>query len=151
MPKPVKLGKGREFEFKSAKPGSESKYDWASWFNPDPAKFPNGLVMLVQSTGKKDAKGTVVEVDEKGDYDIDTNGMVPKLKNAARRFYKNIKVSRFGPDGEKLEGALIFKVSDMTSEERTAEDVLRAEEKEAAADRREKSRVSKTPDAAEAA
>lgn len=129
MPKAVKLKKGQEFTFRAAGGAAQSKYDWDSWFNPDPKDFPTGLVMLERSTGKENDKGTIVEVSEKRDYEVPTDAMPPKIKTAARRRYKVCQISRLDADGSKLVDALIIKTRDMTADERQAEDLLRAEEK----------------------
>ena len=129
MAKPVKLGKGREFTFKVAKGGGESKYDWDAWLNGD-------LLLLEQSTGDKDEKGTVIAIDTKKDYEVDTDAMPPKLKTAGRRRYKVVQISRMDADGHRLAGAIIIKARDMDDGERTAEDLKRAEEKDAAIARR---------------
>ncbi len=128
--KAVKMPKGREFVFKASKGGAAvQKYDWDTWFNPDLTKFPGGLVLLEQSDGTKDAKGTVVDVTRKGNYEVDTDAMPPKIKTAARKRYKVVLISRLDGDGQKLKDAIIIKARDMTPDEKTAEDLRRAEEK----------------------
>lgn len=125
MAKPVKLGKGKEFTFAApAKDGGETKYPWDSWFNGD-------LLLLEQSLGTKDDKGTVVEVSHGGkrDYEVDTSAMPAKMKTAARRRYKVVQISRIDADGKRLKDSLIIRARDMTAEERQAEDTLREEEK----------------------
>ena len=126
MPKQVKLAKGREFEFKAASKGGESKYDWAAWLNGD-------LLLIEQSEGDKDEKGNVTTVKVKKDYEADTNQMPGKLKMAARRRYKVVQISRLDAQGHKLKESLIIKARDMDATERIAEDALRAEEKVALA------------------
>lgn len=122
MAKMVKMPKGREFAFKAGKAGGESKYDWNAWLNGD-------LLLLEQSTGKKDEDGAVIEVDQKRDYEVSTDAMVPKLKTAARKRYKIVLVSRQDADSKKLIDSLIIKARDMTDEEKVAEDEKRAFEK----------------------
>lgn len=130
--KAVKLAKGKEFTFATPKAGGQaSKYPWDEWFSPDPKAFPNGLVYLERSTGTEDEKGTITTISEKKDYEVSTNAMLPKIKTAARRRYKMVQVSRMDADGNRLVDALIIRGRDMTAEERVAEDILRAEEKEA--------------------
>lgn len=131
MPKAVKLAKGKEFHFKAAGGGQPSKYNWDEWFN-------GSLLMLERSVVEKDAQGNDVKdandkpvVTEKRDYDVETNFMPGKLKAAARKRYKVVQISRLDPDGNRLVDALIIKARDMDANERAAEDLLRAEEKEA--------------------
>lgn len=124
MPKQVKLPKNREFVFKAVTRGgpAASKYDWDAWLNGD-------LLMLEQSTGDKDDKGNVVQVDQRRDYDGPTEQMPGKIKTAARKRYKVVQVSKLDHNGEKLVNSLIIKARDMDDDERAAEDVRRAEEK----------------------
>lgn len=123
MAQKVKLSKGKEFNFAAAKTQA-SKYPWDEWFNGD-------LLMLEQSVGTKDEKGTVVEVTEKRDFEVATDAMPAKLKTAARRRYKVVQISKRDADGNKLDNALIIKARDMDTQERQDEDLLRAEEREA--------------------
>lgn len=129
MAKPVKLKKGQEFTFSSARGGAEQKYPWDEWLTGE-------LLMLEQSEGDKDEKGNVVNVRVKKDFEVDTNLMPAKVKLAGRKRYKVVQVSRKDADGNKLDGAIIIKSRDMTAEERQAEDLLRAEEAEKAKQRR---------------
>lgn len=122
MPKQVKLARGREFAFKAGKAGRESKYDWDAWLKGD-------LLQIEQSVGEKDEDGNVVEVTEKKDYEVRTEAMPGKLRSAARRRYKVVQVSRLDADGHPLKNALIIQARDMTPDERTAEDLRRAEVK----------------------
>lgn len=138
MPKKVSMPKGQKFEFKQGKTGAETKYDWDAWFNGD-------LLMLEQSEGTKDDKGTVVTVTAKKDYEVDTNAMPAKIKTAARRRYKVVQISRVDPHGAKLKDALIIKARDMDDTEKAAEDLLRAEEKEAAKQRKAKDDSTASP------
>lgn len=125
MAKQVKLPKGvSAFKFEKSTGGGEAKYQWADWLNGD-------LLMIEQSEGKKDEKGTVVEVTVKKDYEAPTNHMTSKLRVAARKRYKIVQISRKGYDGKKLGDALIIQARDMTPDEKVAEDLLRAEEKAA--------------------
>lgn len=109
MPKQVKLGKNKEFTFRSAGGGQASKYPWDAWFNGD-------LLML--------EKGT--------DFDVEAKNMPGKIKSAARRRYKVVQISLRDADGNKLVDSLIIKSRDMMADERTAEDIRRAEAKEGA-------------------
>lgn len=123
MAKPVKLAKGKEFNFKVASGHVEAKYPWDEWFN-------GGLLLLERSSGTENDKGTIVEITEKRDYEVPTDAMPPKIKTAARRRYKVVQVSRVDADGHKLKDALIIKGRDMTPEERQEEDMLREQEKQ---------------------
>ena len=127
MAKVVKLPKGKEFVFaKVASKGAAPKYPWDEWFNGD-------LLLLEQSTGSKNEKGTVVTISQKKDYEVDTDQMPPKIKTAARARYKVVEVSRRDHEGNRLQDAVIIRARDMTDEERTTEDILRVEEKAALA------------------
>lgn len=123
MAKVVKLPKGREFEFVSGRQRGESRYDWDNWLNGD-------LLMLEQSTGKRDEKGDTIEVEDKKDYEVNTNQMVLKVKLAARQRYKVADVSRYDADRRRLTDAIIIRARPMTDEERDAEDARREEVKE---------------------
>ncbi len=122
MAKQVTMAAGAKFEFKTGKVGGETKYAWDEWLNGD-------LLMIEQSIGRKDEKGTVVEVSEKRDYELDTDFMPPKLKTAARRRYRVVEISRKDADGNKLVQALIIRSRELTPDEKIAEDKLRAKEK----------------------
>jgi hypothetical protein len=132
MAKPIKLKKGVEFDFATA--GKQAKYPWDEWFNGD-------LLMLERSTFNAD--GTIAE---KKDYEVETDAMPPKLKTAARRRYKVVQISRRDANGDKLVDALIIRARDMTADERTAEDLQRAEEKAA---RKAKKAVADSDDASD--
>lgn len=131
MPKPVKLAKGEEFSF--ATTSAVSKYPWDEWFNPDAKLYPSGLLLLERSVGGENDKGTIVDIKEKKDFEVSVDAMVPKIKTAARKKYKVVRVSRRDNKGNKLVESLIISTRDMTAEERAAEDLLRAEEKAAKA------------------
>jgi hypothetical protein len=122
MAKPVKLAKGKEFNFSVSK-GAVSKYPWDEWFSGE-------LLLLERSEGTEDEKGTIIEPTEKRDYEVLTDAMPPKIKTAARRRYKVVQVSRMDPNEKKLKDALIIKARDMSPQECQDEDILRAEEKE---------------------
>lgn len=147
MPKPVKLAKGREFQFKSGKGGGgqPSKYPWDEWFNGE-------LLMLEQSVGTKNDKGEVVEVGthkgDKRDYEAPTDQMPYKIKAAARKRYKVVQISRYDADGVKLTDAVIIQARDMTPQEREKEDFKRAEEEDVAKARKEKAKAKKDSEAA---
>lgn len=124
MPKLVKLPKGvKEFEFKSASFGAVTKYPWDEWFRGD-------LLLLERSEGPENEKGTIEEPAVERDYGVPTDAMGAKLKTAARSRYKVVQVSRLDAEGKKLKDSLIIRARDMTDDERVAEDILRAEEKE---------------------
>ena len=125
MAKQVKLAKGKEFQFNVSTGRDVTKYPWDEWFD-------GRLIMLERSSGAENDKGTIVDITEKRDYEVPTNGMPPKIHTAARRRYKVVQISRLDPDGNRLKDALIIRGRDMTPEERQEEDLLRAQEKEAA-------------------
>lgn len=134
MAKSVKLKKGQEFNFGAAK-GQASKYPWDEWFNGD-------LLLLERSSGTEDDKGTVVEVTDKRDFEVQRDAMPAKIKTAARRRYKVVEISKRDADGQPLDNSgLIIRARDMSDDERQAEDLLRAEEKEAARERREQKKA----------
>lgn len=135
MAKAIKLAKGKEFHFAAAGAGQPSKYPWDEWLD-------GTLLMLERSAGTEDEKGTITEVTEKRDYEVNTDAMVPKIKTAARRRYKVVQVSKRDADGNRLADALIIKARDMSSDERVAEDMLRAEEKQAAEERKKTEKAS---------
>ncbi len=128
--KSVKVGKSKEFTFAPTSGGGQPlKYPWDEWFSPDPKAFPGGLVYLERSVGTENDKGTITDIEEKRDFEVPVDAMSPKIKTAARKRYKVCQISRLDADGNRLEDALIIKARDMTPEERTNEDLLRAEEK----------------------
>lgn len=129
MAKPVHLKKGKEFQFNVSTGSVAAKYPWDEWFD-------GRLIMLERSSGTENDKGTIVEVTEKRDYEVPTNGMPPKIHTAARRRYKVCQISRVDPDGHRLKDAFIIKARDMTPEERQDEDLLRIEEKQELADKK---------------
>lgn len=120
----VKLGKGKEFEFRPSRVGGfAAKYPWDEWFNGD-------LLLLERSEGPANDKGTVEHPTTARDYGVPQNAMPPKIHTAARRRYKVVQISRVDADGVRLANhGLIIKARDMTPDERSAEDLLRAEEK----------------------
>lgn len=137
MPKPVKLARGKEFSFAKGS-AATTKYDWRGWFNPDPKLYPNGMVLIQRSVVKKDDKGNDlldaegnVQVEEKRDYDVPNDAMPAKIRTAARRHYKVVAISRKYADGTPLVDEFVLVPRDMTAEECTEEDRLRAEEKAA--------------------
>ncbi len=121
MAKQVKLKGGKDFVFRTGS-AKQSKYPWDQWLNGD-------LLLLEQSAGEKDDKDNVTKISEKRDYEVSTDAMPGKLKGVGRRRYKNVQVSRLDANGDKLKDALIIRASDMTADERQAEDIRRAEEK----------------------
>lgn len=123
MAKQVKLAKGREFTFEAPKTGGASKHPWDEWFNGD-------LLLLEQSEGTKDENGAVIEVTEKKDFEVSLNQMPNRLKQAARRRYKIVDISRYDANRKRLEDAFIIRARDMNDEEREAEDLQRIEDKE---------------------
>lgn len=129
MAKEFKLPKGvKEYTFQSSKGGgTASKYAWDEWFS-------GKLILIERSEGPENAKGTIEDGTEttKRDYGVPTNAMGPKIATAARARYKVCQVGRTNFDGSKLKDALVLQARDMTPDERVAEDILRAEEKDAA-------------------
>ena len=123
MAKQVQMAAGAKFQFRSGKSEGEQKYAWDEWLNGD-------LLMIEQSIGEKDEKGTVVKVREKRDYDVNTDAMPGKLKSAARRRKRVVEISRVDADGQKLVNALIIRSREMTPDEEAAEMKLREKEKE---------------------
>lgn len=124
MAKAIKLAKGREFTFAPTGGGQASKYPWDEWFS-------GTLLLIERSVGKENDKGAIEDITEKKDFEVSVDAMVPKLKTAARRRYKVVQISRRDADGNRLVESLILRARDMTTEERQAEDILRAEEKAA--------------------
>ena len=132
MAKPVKLKKGQEFVFTRATGGASSRYPWDEWFNGE-------LLLLERSDVTTDADGniTLAPGGTRRDFEVERDAMPGKLKNAARRRYKVVQISKRDADGQPLEHeGLIIRARDMTPEERAAEDELRAEEKLANDERR---------------
>lgn len=137
MAQKIKLGKGKEFHFKERAVGGVLKYPWDEWFD-------GSLYLLERSEGPENEKGTIESPTVPKDFGVSVNAMVPKLHTAARRRYKVVQISREDADGARLKNALIIRARDMTDEEKVAEDVLRAEEKEAAKLRRAEAAASGT-------
>lgn len=109
MPKVFKFTKGKSVEnLRQHKGGGSgtSKYPWDTIFDGNPNVITKGE-----------------------DYTVETDAMGPKIKTAARRRYKTVEIFTKDPDGNKLTDQLIVIASDMTPEQRQAEDVKRAEEK----------------------
>lgn len=131
MAQKVKLGKGKEFQFKERAVGGVLKYPWDEWFD-------GSLWLLQRHDGPENEKGTIEVPEVARDFGVSVNAMVPKLHTAARRRYKVVQISREDADGNRIKDppGLIIRARDMTEEERAEEDVLRAEEKEAAKARR---------------
>lgn len=137
----INLKKGKEFHFVDRAVGGVTKYPWDEWFD-------GSLYLLERSSGPENEKGTI-EVPEEGgarDFGVSINAMIPKLHTAARRRYKVVQVSRNDEHGNRLTNGLIIRARDMSDEERTAEDVLRAEEKEAAKEKRRSGGSTQTTD-----
>lgn len=124
MAQKIHMKKGKEFQFTERPAGAELKYPWDEWFD-------GSLYMIERSEGPENDKGTIEVPTVAKDFGVSVNAMVPKLHTAARRRYKVVQISRFDADGNRLKNALIIKARDMTPEEKSEEDVLRAEEKEA--------------------
>ena len=129
MAKPVKLSKGKKITFAPPRSGARGQYDWDRWFNPDPHKFPEGLVLLEQSLGEKDESGNVVNVTEKRDFSMSPKFMVLKIRGAARRRFKIVQVTRNDADGNRMEDAIIIQARDMTEDEKHIERVRRSDRK----------------------
>ena len=115
--KTVKLPKGKTFEFKSGGRQS-SKYPWDAILS-----------------------GELVQITKGEDYSVETDAMVPKIKSAARRRYKTVKISTRDHEGVKLVDSLIVQAFDMTADERAKEDQRRAQDKIDAAERRANERA----------
>lgn len=126
MAQKVKLSKGKEFHFKERAVGGVQKYPWDEWFD-------GNLWLIQRSDGPENEKGTIEAPTETRDFGVSVNAMVPKLHTAARRRYKVVQISREDADGNRIKDppGLIIRARDMSDEERMAEDVLRAEEREA--------------------
>lgn len=141
MAQKVKMPKGKEFNF-GTKGAVASKYPWDEWLNGD-------LLLIERSDVVVDDEGNITLKDggTKRDFEVERDAMPGKLKNAARRRYKVVQISKRDADGNKLahEG-LIIKARDMTDEERKAEDELRAVEREEAKERRAAKRAGDSTD-----
>ena len=123
MPKGAKLAK-------TAATG-ETKYPWDEWFS-------GKLLLIERSEGAENDKGTIEVPTTVRDYGVPRDAMGPKIKTAARRRYKVVDVYRRDHNGAKLENeGLLIQARDMTDEERVTEDILRAEEKEKAKQKKE--------------
>ena len=129
MAQKIKLKKGQEFEFKERAVGGVLKYPWDEWFD-------GSLYILERSEGPENEKGTIEVPTVAKDFGVSVNAMIPKLHTAGRRRYKVVQISRNDEHGNRLKNALIIRARDMSEEERLAEEQLRAEEKEAARERR---------------
>lgn len=117
----------KKFEFKSAKSAS-SKYPWDTWLNGE------------------------INVLFKGeDFELETDAMPPKIKTAARRRYKTVKISTRDHNGNKLTDCLVIQAFDMTDEERQTEDIKRAEEKDRRTAEREAEKAAATETTEQAA
>lgn len=132
MAKHVKVRGGKEFVFKEVK-GFQSRYPWEEWLKGD-------LLQIEQSAGTKDEDGRVTEVSKKNDFEVTPDEMVGKLRGAARRRFKVVKISKVDQDGKLLEDSLIIQARDMTPEEKESEKARRAGRK---AKRLEKKRAKK--------
>ncbi len=124
MASKVKMPKNKDFSFETSGRGFAAKYPWDDWFSGD-------LLMLERHEGPENDKGTIEDdaATVKKDYGVPNDGMLPKIKTAARARYKVCQVSRKDADGQKLVNALIIKARPMTPDERVEEDELRAVEK----------------------
>lgn len=112
--------------------GGATKYPWDEWFAPEHNKdgeqvHEDGSSPLWELERDVTVDGKV----QKRDFDVKVEAMPAKIKRAARCRYKIVQISRFDPDGNKLADSLIIKARDMTTEERVAEDLRRAQEKAA--------------------
>lgn len=113
----------KKFEFKAA--ASRAKYPWDTWFD-----------------------GRIHGLTQAEDFpDIgDINHMVPKIRTAAKNRYKTVKVQIDKTD--ETSPMVVLQATDMTTEERAAEDARRAEEK---AKRKAAGQAEQTPEEQEAA
>ena len=139
----VRLKKGQEL-VKARSGGGAAKYDWDAWFDGD-------IWRIERSEGSQNDKGTIEVPTVTRDYGVPTNAMPPKIQTAARRRYKVAEVFRNDTDGNRLKDALLIRARDMDDDERMAEDLLRAEEAEAAKARRRAGAVSPAASVASAA
>lgn len=132
MPKVAKVKKGIDYKHGGNR-GHSTKYPWDEWFAESERIWQQEgkLYILCRGEGAENDKGTIVSPTKVGDYYVPNDAMPPKIKTAARRRYKIVTVDRVGPDGERLKDELVILARDMTAEERTAEDMKRAEEKAA--------------------
>lgn len=108
----------KKFEFKLAK--STSKYPWDEILNGNKNVICRGE-----------------------DYELETDAMPPKIKTAARRRYKTVKISTRDHNGNKLTEMLIVQAFDMDADQIAAEELKRAEEKL----KRAEAKVPRTPQA----
>lgn len=99
----------KSFTFKPA-PSKASKYKWDEILNGEAQQIFRG----------KDK-----------DYEVETDAMAPKIKTAARRRFKTVKISRLDEKGNKLKDSLILQAFDMTAEERAEENARRKAKKDA--------------------
>lgn len=120
MAKTVKLKGGKTADDLFAASVAGTKYPWDDWFKTD--ENGNGPILLLEKN----------EGDTVKDFDVEVDAMPAKIRTAARRRYKVVQIARRDADGQKLENGLMIRARNMTPAERTAEDELRAEEKEAA-------------------
>jgi len=109
-----------------------TKYPWDEWF----AKASNSVgIILRRSEGPENDKGSVLDGKEtvKRHYNVPVDGMPPKIRTALRRRYLFGKIFRKDENGNKFpKGGLVVRdVRPMTDEEKLAENIRRAEEKEA--------------------
>ena len=122
MPRQVKLGKGQEFIYHAPRRGATGKYPWELWLTDKWQYLDRDTV---------DQAGNVLQ---KGDFSIDVNIMVPKIKAAARRRYLVAEVSRTDADGvTKLENCICVRARQMNEQERVEEDAKRVKERAALA------------------
>ncbi len=136
MAEVVKLRGGKEFHFKETK-GPQSKYPWDEWLS-------GGLLKLKQSDGEKDENGVVIKIVHQKDFEVHPDSMPGKLKSAARRRFKVVKISKVDQDDKPLENSLIIQAREMTPVEVEFERNRRAGRKA----KREAKRAKKKSDAA---
>lgn len=127
MAREFKLAKGKTYAFKPANAGAQvSRYAWDEFFN-------GKLILIERSDVDADnnlLKGPDGKPVAKRDFEVDVQAMIGKIKHAARKRYKVVQIGRHDADGSRLKDALVLQARDMDKDERAAEDVLRAEERE---------------------
>jgi hypothetical protein len=104
--------------------GFTAKYPWEDFFNGE-------LNLLERHDGPENDKGTIEDdkATVRRDYGVPNDGMLPKIKTAARARYLVCAIYRKDADGKRLVNSMYVRARPMTAEERTAEDLLRAEER----------------------
>lgn len=127
-----KLPKGAKLQ-KSAGAAVASRYDWDG--------ILNGRLNLIERSDVN-TDGELVAGGQKRDFEVERDAMPGKIKKAARGRYKEVDIYKRDHTGAKLENdGLLVQARDMTDAERAGEDLLRAEEREEAKERRTKDKA----------